>query len=320
MKLKHFNKKYINNIHIDNELVQRILMQNILECPYSTFPYIFGQNSKESQQLYGCGNCVAMSINLQKLLKKHKIKSYLIPATIPEMYYSPDFLDVSHVAVVILINDHELMIIDPAFYFLEPMKINIHKNDTNGIRWKNVYKGENENISYKLTTLTDGKTYNEYQTIPKNTYAVETFRETTPDDNWHYFLIEILNPDSAISSFNLTSKKFPFMASLDDNLDLGLFIKFLDTQNVRIKQKNDELYSGDYNQIPEDVIELISPNMTKHFGESYSDFFKLPINVTTKIYKLNDNKRHSKTKKRKKARTKKRRNKKLTFNRNLSYI
>jgi hypothetical protein len=320
MKLEHFNKNYINHINIDDDLVQSILIENILECPYSTFPYMFGKNSKESQELYGCGNCVAMSINLQKLLKKHKIKSYLIPATIPEMYYSPDFLDVSHVAVVILINDHELMIIDPAFYFLEPMKINIHNNETKGIRWKNVYKGDNENISYKLTTLAEGKTFNEYQTIPKNTYAVETFRETTPHDNWHYYLIEILNPDNAISSFNLTSKKYPFMASLDDNLDLNLFIKFLDTQNVRIKHRDNELYSGDYNQIPEDVIKIISPNMTKHFGESYSDFFKLPSNAATKIYKLRDNKRKCKTKKQKKSKTKKRHQKKLTFNRNLSYI
>jgi hypothetical protein len=320
MKLKHFNKKYINNIHIDNELVQRILMQNILECPYSTFPYIFGQNSKESQQLYGCGNCVAMSINLQKLLKKYKIKSYLIPATIPEMYYSHDFLDVSHVAVVILINEHEVMIIDPAFYFLEPMKINIHSQETRGIVWKNVYKGENENISYKLTTLPNDKTFNEYQTIPKDTYAIETFRETKPHDNWYYYLIEILNPDKAISSFNLTSKKFPFMASVDENLNLNLFIKFLDTHNVIIKQRNNKLYSGKYDQIPEDVIEIMSPIMTKYFGKSYSDFFKLPTNVATKIYKLSDNKRQCKTIKQKKQKAIKRHRNNLTFNRKLNYI
>ena len=32
---------------------------------------IFGNNSKQSQKKYNSGNCVAMSINLQNMLKKH---------------------------------------------------------------------------------------------------------------------------------------------------------------------------------------------------------------------------------------------------------
>ena len=103
IKLKKLSRKCVNNENIDNDLIKKLMLQNILECPYSTFPYMSGKNSKQSQRIYGCGNCVAMSINLQEMLKKHNIKSYLIPATIPEMYYIPEFLDISHVAVAILL-------------------------------------------------------------------------------------------------------------------------------------------------------------------------------------------------------------------------
>ena len=83
LKLKKFTSKNINKKYIDENLIEELMKKNIRECPYNTFPYIFGNNSKQSQKKYNSGNCVAMSINLQNMLKKHNIKSYLIPATIP---------------------------------------------------------------------------------------------------------------------------------------------------------------------------------------------------------------------------------------------
>ena len=219
IKLKAFTQNSINNIDIDEDLLKELLLKNILECPYSTFPYMSGKNSKESQELYGCGNCVAMSINLQKLLRKHNIKSNLVPATIPKMYYMPDFLDVSHVAVLILKSDNEAYLIDPAFYFLKPMKININDGENRGISWQNVYRGEEEDLTYNIKHLTEDLKYNDYQTIPENTYMVETFRTDDTSDKWRYYLTEVKNPDNAISSFNLTSKKF-FMFNEIDFLSL----------------------------------------------------------------------------------------------------
>ena len=197
-----------------------------------------GKNSKESQEQYGCGNCVAMSINLQKLLKKHDIKSKLVPATIPKMYYMSDFLDISHVAVLILKNDKEGYLIDPAFYFLEPMKININDRENNVIPWKNVYRGDEEDLTYNLQHLNHDLKYNDYQTIPKNTYMIETFRTNDPSDKWNYYLTEITNPDNAITSFNLTSKKFPFMAALDEQLNLKLFVAGKVISNAINKEGN----------------------------------------------------------------------------------
>ena len=324
IKLKAFTQKSINNIDIDEDLLKELLLKNILECPYSTFPYMSGKNSKESQELYGCGNCVAMSINLQKLLKKHNIKSNLVPATIPKMYYMPDFLDVSHVAVLILKSDNEGYLIDPAFYFLEPMKININDGENRGISWQNVYRGEEEDLTYNIKHLTEELKYNDYQTIPENTYMVETFRTDDTSDKWRYYLTEIKNPDNAISSFNLTSKKFPFMATLDDNLKLKLFIKYLDIDNLKIKYDGNEVYTGDYDNIPDDIMETISPYLRKHFGKSYKNSIRCPANADTKIYKLTDTikkrKRKSSTKKKKRKPSSKKNNKSVKFKSNISYI
>lgn len=324
IKLKAFTQKSINNIDIDEDLLKELLLKNILECPYSTFPYMSGKNSKESQELYGCGNCVAMSINLQKLLKKHNIKSNLVPATIPKMYYMPDFLDVSHVAVLILKSDNEAYLIDPAFYFLEPMKININDGENRGISWQNVYRGEEEDLTYNIKHLTEELKYNDYQTIPENTYMVETFRTDDTSDKWRYYLTEIKNPDNAISSFNLTSKKFPFMATLDDNLKIKLFIKYLDIDNLKIKYDGNEVYTGDYDNIPDDIMETISPYLRKHFGKSYKNSIRCPANADTKIYKLNDTikkrKRMSSTKKKKLKSSTKKNNKSVKFKSNISYI
>ena len=69
------------------------------------------------------------------------------------MYYIPEFLDISHVAVAILLSDKKAMIIDPAFYFLEPMIIETNGNYENKIKWKSVYKGIEEDLMYTLKQL-----------------------------------------------------------------------------------------------------------------------------------------------------------------------
>tara|TARA_B000000475_G_scaffold80433_1_gene65114 strand:+ start:136 stop:1125 length:990 start_codon:yes stop_codon:yes gene_type:complete len=325
IKLKKITKNSINNIDIDEDLLNELLLKNIIECPYSTFPYMMGKNSKESQEQYGCGNCVAMSINLQKMLKKHNIKSKLVPATIPKMYYMPDFLDISHVAVLILKNDQEAYLIDPAFYFLAPMKININDRENNEIPWKNVYRGDEEDLTYNLQHLNHDLKYNDYQTIPKNTYMIETFRTNDPSDKWHYYLSEITNPDNAITSFNLTSKKFPFMAALDEQLNLKLFIKYIDRDNLKIKYDGNEVYNGNYDNIPDDIMETMNPHLSKHFGKSYKKSIKCPASADTKIYRLTDHNRISKKKKRnsstkKKKKHSKKKNRSVKFKTNVSYI
>jgi len=262
-----------------------------------------------------------MSINLQKMLKKHNIKSKLVPATIPKMYYMPDFLDISHVAVLILKNNNEAYLIDPAFYFLKPMKVDINESEHHEIPWQNVYRGIEESLTYNIKHLNEDLRYNDYQTIPKNTYMIETFRTNDPSDKWHYHLTELTNPDNAITSFNLTSKKFPFMATLDEKLNLKLFIKYIDRDTLKIKYDGNDVYNGDYDNIPPDIMETMSPHLSKHFGKSYRNSIKCPRSADTKVYNLTDNKKKKpkpSTKKRKKK--SKRKTKNVKFKNNITYI
>lgn len=220
------------------------------------------------------------------MLKDNGIKSYLIPATIPKMYYSHDFLDISHVAVIIFKNQNEAYVIDPAFYFLNPMKINVNNDNVNIIKWKNIYQGIEEDLKYKLNYSDKKNIYNEYQDIPEDTYSVETYEND--DDKWMYFLIEVQNPDKAISSFNLTSKKYPFLAELDTNFNLKLYIKFIDKDNLFIKYNGDKIYTGHVDNIPHEIIQLIHGDMINMLGSNYNTFLRLPDNVDDKIYNLDD--------------------------------
>ena len=310
LKLKKFTNKNINKKYIDENLIEELMKKNIRECPYNTFPYIFGNNSKQSQKKYNSGNCVAMSINLQNMLKKHNIKSYLIPATIPKMYASPDFLNISHVAVIIFINENEAYIVDPAFYFLKPMKIDVNNKNIDTIKWKNIYQGIEEDLKYKLNYADEKYTYNKYQHIPKDTYSVETYEND--DDKWFYFLIEVINPDKAISSFNLTSKKYPFLAELDNNFNLKLYIKFTDKEHIKINYNDENIYTGHVNDIPDNIFNLIHTDLISMLGKNYNNFFRLPENIDTKIYNLKDNI---------KSNTKKKKNiKKVRFNKTIKHI
>lgn len=308
LKLKKFTSKNINKKYIDENLIEELMLKNMQECPYNTFPYIFGNNSKQSQKKYNSGNCVAMSINLQNMLKKHNIKSYLIPATIPKMYNSSDLLYVSHVALIIFVNENKAYIVDPAFYFLQPMKIDVNNKNIDTIKWKNIYQGIEEDLKYKLNYVDEKYTYNKYQYIPKDIYSVETYENEY--DKWFYFLIEVINPDKAISSFHLTSKKYPFLAELDNNLNLKLYIKFTDKENIKIKYNNELIYTGYVNKIPDYISNLIHSDLIYMLGKNYNNFFKLPENIDTKIYNLKDNV---------KSNTRKN-NKKVRFNKTIKHI
>ena len=64
LKTRKFKESYNNNIDIKIKDIKKILRENIAECPFSTFPYIFGSNSKQSS-MRSQGNCVAMTMYFQ---------------------------------------------------------------------------------------------------------------------------------------------------------------------------------------------------------------------------------------------------------------
>ncbi len=288
LHLKHFKSKYINHKDISEEFIKTIMQQSASECPFSTFPYIFGMNSEQANQHHNTGNCVALSMFLRDKLKKHGIKSILIPATIPKMYSNPNYLNISHVALAILIGYHDAYICDPAFYFMEPMKISSKSNDIKHILSQNIYANTPEPLTYQLKFQSQDDILNQYQKIPEQSFHVETYKTDDPLDKWKYYLMEVINPDKAISSFYISTKNLPFIACVDDNFQMTLYIKFLDKQTISIKMGNQELYYGHFTSIPDNIKDIIKPCMQKHFGLSFDKYFNLPHDVSDKLYEIKD--------------------------------
>ena len=316
LKLKKFTDKHINKKYVDEDLIKRLMKQNMKECSFNTFPYLFNNNSKQCLQKYKCGNCVSMSMNLKNMLKKHNIKSYLIPATIPDMYSSPDYLDISHVALIIFIDNEQAFLVDSSFYFLKPMKININNKNTEMIPWKNIYEHKDENINYRTNYIENDVLLNDYQIVPKNIYSVETYENEF--DKWYYYIIEVMNPDKAISSFFLTSKKYPFLAKLDDNFNLKLYIKFTDKENFKININNENVYNGNIHNVPENLENVMKHELKSSMGNNYKQFFSLPHDTDKKIYNLKDNSSNKSITKHKKI--KKKQKKGVKFNKTVKYI
>ena len=222
---------HINNLDTDvtEEKIINILEMAYKNTAFSTFPYFYhGFNSKEAITHTKSGNCIALSLYMQQKLKdEYGINSCLIPATIPEKYRKVGYLDISHVALLIPIDnsdsDNGFFIADPAFYFLNPIEINIKDFTPKIVFSKNIYTpetGDNPSeyvsIDRLLVTLeffSEDHYFNKWQTIKKGTYYVNCHEVSEPGDSWNYFLTEILNPDEAITSFFL-DHQVPFITTV----------------------------------------------------------------------------------------------------------
>ena len=193
-------------------------------CYFSTFPYIHNNDisSRTALKKYNSGNCIAMSMYIQKQLRKKNIISYLIPATVPNKYRVKGYLDISHVALAIPVNNTKVYLIDPAFYFLKPILITLDSPNRSyyGMS-KNIYKTEVEDDPKKYASIdylnlrafktTTPTTLNDYQYIPKNTYYVKCHTVHNADDPWFYYMRKVVNPDQAIGKFFLEIKNDPFI-------------------------------------------------------------------------------------------------------------
>ena len=148
------------NISIDN--IKRALISCYSNISFSTIPYLlYNYNSIQTLKIMNSGNCIAMSMFLKKYLNdNYKIKSYLIPASIPKLYQDSRFLDLSHVALVIPINENEAYICDVAFYFLSPIKVKLQHNHVNeSIENVGIYDNTINVVNSKMEYNTDEITF-----------------------------------------------------------------------------------------------------------------------------------------------------------------
>ena len=276
--------------NFDQKINKKNLMLALKKCyknsAFSTFPYIIrNYSSKNSINKFTSGNCVALSMYLKKYLKqKYNIKSFLIPATIPKMYSHPSYLNVSHVSLAIPKNNKDIYIIDPAFYFLNPIKLRLNSNKEGRIFSKNVYKKEFnlipkdydsiDRVIYQDKKLESDMILNKYQTIPKGTYYSKCYYCKDKHDIWNYYLLEILNPDKSISNFYSTIKFEPFIVStkVDKNgICCSNYTLKVESNYIIIKKENNTIEEISFDSIlknPDKFKEDIKKyNLSKFFDD-----------------------------------------------------
>lgn len=245
--LYFWNKKTITE-----DIIIDALESCYKECAFSTFPYIMEKSSSaKAIKKYKSGNCIALSMYIKKYLKKHhNIKSILIPATIPNKYKSTGYLDISHVALAIPFISGDVFIVDPSFYFLNPIKFNVHTPSTFNIFSKNIYQSEyNKDVTnYNSIDIVSGNSYtlkksivlNKHQTIPSNTPVAHCGYKKDLSDTWSYFACEIINPDEAITSFYIAIKNQPFIVdTIIDRNGIPILSDSIKVENNIMTYKNE---------------------------------------------------------------------------------
>lgn len=236
------------------DVTENIIVEALNVCfqntAFSTFPYImYNMNSKQAMKELKSGNCVALSMYLKDILKRrYGIKSYLIPATIPNIYKLPTLLDICHVALAIPRTKSTVYVADVAFYFLRPIEIKLHYKTVSPIYSKEIYAYEPaqhvedyvtlKQVQSKIFVLPERTTFNEWQHMPRYTRVCQCCYTENINDTWMYFLREVCNPDRAISTFFINSKKLPFICSTkhDHNgvCSADMYLKFEKYNNIHV--------------------------------------------------------------------------------------
>ena len=173
------------------------------------------------------------------------------------------------------------VIIDPAFYILQPIKLEIGNTENITVFSKNIY--QIEKFSNKLKNYTSINTivcnynnigsnnrFNQYQVLPENTHILNAFYKDDVYDTWQYFLKEVLNPDKAITTFFLNIKKNPFIVStyLDKHsICASKYIVKIQNNKLHIIDKINNKYIYDINQLISGDINI--NDLDKFFHNSF---------------------------------------------------
>lgn len=246
--------------------LQHKIKDVLLDCfehnAFSTFPYIVdGFTSKQAINKTNSGNCISLSMFIkEQLMKRYGVSSHLVPATVPSYIYKEGYLDVCHVSLVIPANASSYYLIDPAFYFLEPVLIHM-KQPSQPVRSMNIYDNKVDIVHPKLKSYDTRKILNDYQSFPKDTKYCQCHYNDKSDDTWNYYLREIVNPDQAISKFFITIRNEPFFVSTkldhENKCMKDLIIRTHRGEDVSIKLNDETIYDGPVYTIPTDKKQMV---------------------------------------------------------------
>lgn len=246
--------------------LQHKIKDVLLDCfehnAFSTFPYIVdGYTSKQAINKTNSGNCISLSMFIKdELMKRYGVSSYLVPATVPSYIYKEGYLDVCHVSLIIPVNASSYYLIDPAFYFLEPVLIHM-KQPSQPVRSMNIYDNKVDMVYSTLKSYDTRTLLNDYQSFPKDTKFCQCHYNDKSDDTWNYYLREIVNPDQAISKFFITIRNEPFFVSTkldhENKCIKDLIIRTHRGEDVSIKLNDETIYDGPVYTIPTDKKQMV---------------------------------------------------------------
>lgn len=179
---------------VPKEKIEEALFTCYENICFSTFPYLKYKlkSSEATLQRYNSGNCIALSTFLKKFLwNNYRIHSYIVPASVPSIFRVDGTPVLCHVALLIPLSPTSYAVVDPAFYFLEPMIVSFTPGPVQKIVSMNIHKQTREDIYY-----TGGDKITCY---------------FVPDDPWEYHTIEVLDPDESIGCHFIRQKPQPFL-------------------------------------------------------------------------------------------------------------
>ena len=279
LNIKSFLHRNYNQNNLSKEFIIKILQICYQTCSFSTLPYfMYKFNSNQSIQNTNTGSCIALSMFIKNYLKKnYNIDSYIIPCTVPNMYKRPNYLDISHVSLAIPKNNKYIYIVDPAFYFYEPIIVDLNNlNKPQCIISVKIYTDEISPIIAKTSITNEDIVFNNYQTIKKNTYYSKCYYTNDSNDQWNYYLTEICNPDQAISNFFLHITK-PFISTtklVNKLCKMDFYLKFLDKNTIEIKIDNNFFFHGNPKHITEKQLKIIRSKMGHFYDSNLELLFK----------------------------------------------
>ena len=265
-----------DNQRVTFENLKQVLNNHYDTAAFSIFPYLNEKKNSKKCIENNAGNCISLSMRIQDILKnknknKKPITSFLIPSTIPSTFNRDGYQPITHVALFVYVNSRYGYIIDPAFYFTEPIRVDL-RTDAPGVAcMRNIHTESDDIVNYNTYQFPNRVDYSEYQRIPKDTLAVNCNFEKDTSDKWSYILREITNPDKAISSFYVNLNKMrPFIMSTkvtDEGLKQDCAIHKRKDNQVEIKQDNTTLFYGDVDSIPPNLKTLIKEKLGKYFKD-----------------------------------------------------
>ena len=194
------------------------------------------------------------------------IVSYLIPASVPQAHMVEGVNHICHVSLLIPYDKGKFYIVDPAFYFLNPLDCQISNNIERVADTVNVHSSTHSPLRYKLTNADEHNQFEKQCTC---------YFEESKNDLWHYYVQEVSleDADAFIGATFMKCKPEPFIVKtvldIENNMVKKLYhIKRPTPHDCIIIKGSTEIYNGSIKDIPKELLKEIRMKLYKYFNKN----------------------------------------------------